>query len=108
MELIPPKPGQCPICATSHTADEPHNAQSLYYQYRFRASHGRWPTWADAIAHCQRAVQAAWRAELENLDVWTEPAEGEPIADPPAESICQLVTIPGTEPIVVQMHPPGA
>jgi len=105
MELLPPKPGTCPICATDHLPSEPHNAQSLYYQYRFLASHGRWPTWADAVAHCAPEVQAQWRAELEKLDAWTEPADGEPIADPPGESIRQVVTVPLAGPVVVEMHP---
>lgn len=90
--LLPPKPGTCPICATSHGPSEPHNAQSLYYQYRFYGVRGRWPTWADAMAHCDAKVKAFWEQALRDRGVWTEPPEGvEPIADPPAESINQPI-----------------
>lgn len=58
------KPGQCPVCATPHTPEMPHNQQSLYYQMTFHEDHGRWPTWDDALAHCSDAVKAAWIKEL--------------------------------------------
>lgn len=90
MMLLPPKVGTCPICATNHEPEMPHNAQSIYYQYRFYGIRGRWPTWADAIAHCAGPMKEHWRRELKKLKKWTEP-EGDPIADPPAESICQAV-----------------
>ncbi len=63
-KLLPTKPGVCQECAVNHAASEPHNAQSLTYQYRFFDQHGRWPTWADAMDHCDAATQALWRAEL--------------------------------------------
>ena len=91
MMLLPPKPGTCPICATKHDAAMPHNAQSLYYQYRFYGIRGRWPTWADAIAHCDGHVRADWERELRASGAWTEPMDDEPIADPPAESVHQPV-----------------
>lgn len=91
MMLLPPRPGVCPICAHDHAPDQPHNAQSLYYQYRFFGVRGRWPTWADAIAHCAPVLQEQWRTILEEKGYWTEPEDGEPIADPPAESICQPI-----------------
>ena len=50
--LVPPDSTVCAQCATAHAPDEPHNRQSLYYQMRFRVENGRWPTWEDAIAHC--------------------------------------------------------
>ena len=90
MQLLPPPPGVCPICAVDHDPTLPHNAQSLYYQYRFYGVRGRWPTWADAIAHCDEATRRLWRAELESRNAWTEP-DGEPIADPVVESIRQPV-----------------
>ena len=91
MMLLPPKATACPICAVEHEDDQPHNAQSLYYQYRFYGIRGRWPTWADAVAHCSPSIRAAWEQLLRERGAWTEPAEGEPIADPPAESINQAI-----------------
>ena len=91
MMLLPPGKEVCPICAQKHEPDQPHNAQSLYYQYRFYGIRGRWPTWADAIAHCRPDVQLAWREELTKDGHWTEPADGEPIADPPEESVNQPI-----------------
>jgi hypothetical protein len=91
MMLLPPPAGKCPICAVKHGPREPHNAQSLYYQYRFYGIRGRWPTWADAIAHCNPKVQADWKLLLSEGGHWTEPAEGDPIADPPEESVNQPI-----------------
>lgn len=93
MSLLPPAEDGCPICATKHPPEAPHNAQSLYYQYRFYAARGRWPTWADAVAHCKDHVREWWETELREQGAWTEP-EGDPIADPPAESFRQVVEIP--------------
>lgn len=90
MMLLPPAPGTCPACAVKHREDEPHNCQSLYYQYRFYGLRGRWPTWADAIAHCDQDMKAYWREALTQQNAWTEP-EGEPIADPPGESFAQPI-----------------
>lgn len=83
MMLLPPKEGVCPICASDHSPNEPHNAQSLYYQYRFHAVRCRWPTWADAIAHCDTETQSLWRAALIDRGAWSEPEDADPIADPP-------------------------
>lgn len=64
MMMLPPSPDVCQECAADHPHDQPHNQQSLYYQYSFHARHGRWPTWTDAMAHCPFAVQDAWRPLL--------------------------------------------
>jgi hypothetical protein len=71
-KLMPPPAGACQVCGhnPAHSADGPHNAQSLYYQYAFFADHGRWPTWRDAIAHCAPPVKSAWEAELRKRGVW--------------------------------------
>ena len=82
--ILPPKAGYCSVCGTDHEPAMPHNAQLLYYQYAFYGEHGRWPTWADAVAHCAPETQAAWKAELTRLGHWSEP-EGEPIAQPYAK-----------------------
>lgn len=65
--LLPPSPDVCQICATDHPFDEPHNQESLYYQYRFRATHGRWPTWTDAMAHCTKDIQTVYRIDIIKL-----------------------------------------
>ena len=91
MLLLPPKKGTCPICAVRHEPEMPHNQQSMYYQYRFYGVRGRWPTWADAIAHCSEEMQDEWRARLQETGYWSEPESGEPIADPPAESFHQPI-----------------
>lgn len=91
MMLLPPKEGVCPICAVDHTPENPHDATSLYYQFRFYGVRGRWPTWADAIAHCSPRLQELWRAELARHAAWSEPEDGEPIADPPEESVSQPI-----------------
>jgi hypothetical protein len=67
--LLPAKPGTCPECAADHKSSEPHNQQSLYYQYHFYNEHGRWPTWGDAIAHCDDAIKSFWKRELLKHDV---------------------------------------
>lgn len=92
MHLLPPAVGKCPVCAGDHPPDFPHNAQSLYYQYRFMGLRGRWPTWADAMAHCTEETQNEWTTQLLEMEAYSAPTEGvEPIADPPEESVNQLV-----------------
>lgn len=67
MSLLPPTGNVCQECAVDHAWDQPHNQQSLYYQYHFYSMHGRWPTWTDAMAHCCPEVKAQWREELVRL-----------------------------------------
>lgn len=55
---------QCPECAVTHEKDQPHNQQSIFYQYSFREKHGRWPTWDDAMSHCSKKIQRKWKIEL--------------------------------------------
>lgn len=93
MQMLPPIDGTCPVCAVKHGDIEAHNVESLYYQYRFYGLHNRWPTWADAIAHCPPHHRAIWQVELKKRDAWTEPASGQPIGEPPAESIAMVVDI---------------
>ncbi len=57
-------PGTCPMCAVTHDPEMPHNLQSLAYQYKFYDIHGRWPTWADAMAHCSDEIKAYWCSAL--------------------------------------------
>lgn len=62
--LLPARPGTCAECAVDHAPSQPHNQQSMYYQYHFYAEHNRWPTWDDAVAHCSPVVKALWVAQL--------------------------------------------
>lgn len=104
MMLLPPTPGTCPVCATKHEPNRPHNQQSLYYQMRFYGLHGRWPTWADALAHVtDNYVRDHWEYCLKRTNNWSEPAAGvDVIAEPVAESIAQVIDIP-VETIVVPL-----
>ena len=104
--MLPAAPGCCPVCSVKHTSDAPHNAQSLSYQVRFKATHGRDATWADAVAHCLPAVQCAWKEALTSKGYWTEPAGGMLMAI--AESMDMLqsgkpIPLPSMEPTVVKM-----
>jgi hypothetical protein len=62
--MLPAAPGTCEVCATAHAPAQPHNQQSMFYQYRFFAEHKRWPTWADAMSHCDETTKAFWKSEL--------------------------------------------
>lgn len=73
MMLVPPPPDTCQQCATKHDPDMPHNQQSLYWQYWFYGTHGRWPTWLDAMAHCSNEMKAAWTKELKKHGVEVTP-----------------------------------
>ena len=66
MALLPcdTSKGQCEACAVKHNPDEPHNQQSMYYQYWFRQRHKRWPTWKDAMAHCNAKMKKLWKEGL--------------------------------------------
>lgn len=67
------QPGQCAECAVVHPPEQPHNQQSLHYQYAFREKHGRWPVWHDAMQHCTPEVQQQWTAALAERGVVVEP-----------------------------------
>jgi hypothetical protein len=77
MRLLPPPKDACHVCARQHDPLLPHDAQSLYYQYAFYGVLGRWPTWADAAAHCDPETVKQWRAALEGLGhKWNRPPDG--------------------------------
>lgn len=69
MKMLPPKPDVCQMCAVKHEPGQPHNQQSLYYQYAFYADNGRWPTWKDAMAHCSEEVKQKWISGLKTHGV---------------------------------------
>ena len=75
MMLMPPVPGTCPWCAVKHDPGQPHNRDSLYYQYKFYFECKRWPTWGDAMAHCAEDVKAFWREQLMEKGVSAEQLE---------------------------------
>lgn len=81
MMLMPAAPGTCPMCAVKHKPADPHNQQSMFYQMRFKMAHGRWPTWADAVAHCPSSVQVMWEMELRRMSAWSAP-DGVPVSEP--------------------------
>ncbi len=58
--MLPAAEGKCPDCATDHDPQLPHNQQSLFWNYRFLGLYGRWPTWADALAHCDDETAKMW------------------------------------------------
>lgn len=64
LTLLPCAKDVCQQCAVKHAAEQPHDQQSLYWQYYFYGKTGRWPTWVDALAHCTLEVRAQWIAEL--------------------------------------------
>lgn len=68
LKLLPPSKDVCQECAVKHEVDEPHNKDSLYYQYYFRSQHDRWPTWDDAMAHCDESTKAAWQTLLKEFN----------------------------------------
>lgn len=63
-KLMPPAGHVCDECAVQHLTDEPHDAKSLFYQYHFYFREGRWPTWADALAHVPGPARRRWETEL--------------------------------------------
>lgn len=67
--LLPPAPDVCQECAVKHAPADPHNRDSLYYQYHFYAEHHRWPTWEDAMSHCSEEVKEVWHRELKKLGI---------------------------------------
>lgn len=87
LTLLPAAPGRCEACATTHEPHLPHNAQSLHYQYHFYDQHGRWPTWADAMAHCDEPMRELWRKALKERGVDPDGVQvnppSTPIAAPP-------------------------
>lgn len=62
--LLPAPKGTCPECAVAHDPAQPHNQQSIFWQYKFYNEHGRWPTWFDSMSHCTQEVKEFWIAEL--------------------------------------------
>lgn len=68
--LIPCSPDVCSDCGVDHAPDAPHDATSMYYQFLFLCMHGRCPTWADALAHCDPTTRRLWETELRRVGRW--------------------------------------
>lgn len=66
-KLLPAAPRNCPECNSVHDPDQPHNQQSLFYQYKFYNDNGRWPTWTDAMAHCDDETKKLWVEVLDEV-----------------------------------------
>lgn len=64
IRLFPPGKNVCPICATKHRKDDPHDIMSLYYQYVFYRNSGRFPSWRDALEHCPEDIKQRWTRAL--------------------------------------------
>ena len=75
--IVPPKDGACPVCGDEHESTEPHNLNSLVYQHRFRKRNGRYPTWADAMAHCGERVRERWVRKLKRHGIEVPGTVGE-------------------------------
>ena len=73
IKILPPVQGTCPMCAVPHDPGQPHDRYSLYYQVKFGQKFGRFPTWMDAMGHCDPLVQEMWKKKLR--------ARGERIGD---------------------------
>lgn len=69
LTILPPGKGLCPECAVKHDPTQPHDAQSLYYCFKFNLEKSRSPTWADAMSHCSKEVKIAWIEQLTKLGI---------------------------------------
>jgi len=74
----PTEPGACPECGARHDPRLPHDHESLAYQYAFYDRHGRWASWADAMAHCDEGMKVLWAASLaeHGIDAGERPRGG--------------------------------
>jgi hypothetical protein len=71
--MLPPAPHLCQKCAVDHKPEQPHNQQSMFWQYWFyRESNGRWPTWKDAMAHCSDETKGLWIEALKGHGIDVE------------------------------------
>jgi len=67
--ILPGPPGTCPECGIEHEPGAPHNVQSIIYQFKFYQKNGRWPTWTDAMAHCNDETKTFWSEELTAMGI---------------------------------------
>ena len=103
MTLLPADAGSCHFCATEHGPDDPHNYWSLFYQTRFKMSHGRDATHADAVAHLPEQSRQIYREVLaEHRIEWNEP-DGGPVVEPYVESNGLTTRTAKAGPLIVKM-----
>lgn len=62
-------PGRCEACGREHEPAHPHDMDSQSYARWFYAQHCRFPTWADAMAHCPDHEKEAWTWALKALEI---------------------------------------
>lgn len=67
--LLPPAADKCQQCAVKHSPEQPHDGNSMFYQYYFRKQHDRWPTWKDAMEHCSPEMRKFWEEKLRHYGV---------------------------------------
>lgn len=69
LKILPTREGTCPECGVNHDLEQPHNRDSLAYQYNFFDKNGRWPTWVDAMAHCAEKIKIMWIEKLQERGI---------------------------------------
>lgn len=90
MTLLSPRPELCQCCATDHPEEAPHNQNSVHWHYWFYGQKGRWPTWHDAMAHCDDTTKERWTRVLSKYGVIVMPPT-EP--DVPGDGTIGSVTV---------------
>lgn len=69
LTLLPPDPSVCQQCGVDHEPEQPHDATSMFYGFWYLENHGRSPTWADAMAHCDAHIKDHWLEYLQALGI---------------------------------------
>ncbi len=70
MTGLPAAKPACAVCDLSHPIDQPHDVESSTYKLGFWLEHDRWPTWKDAIAHCDVRTRIAAELDLRRRGLW--------------------------------------
>lgn len=73
--LMPPAPHVCQVCAVDHEPAEPHDPESFYWRTKRHIAGEPAPTWADALAHVEPELRAAWVAALAERGVTVDPPQ---------------------------------
>lgn len=88
--LLPPlDPNVCKSCAVEHDPAMPHSADSLHFQYWWYSRYQKWPSWADAMFHCDEEVQRVTREVLERHGIHFELDEIAGWVQPRATGACE-------------------
>lgn len=78
MQLLPPAPDHCQVCAAKHESHEPHDPQSLYWATARQMEGKRVASWNEALEHCPDDVRDAWVVELVAMNVDLDKPGGAP------------------------------